>query len=225
MNLKWFRYKNCFPGHTANAYEDEHGKIIFDLGLSDKNVFFWWPDAEGRSPDPTKIHTSLTRFTIDPISSVSALREPQIIQDNNTEFYRIDDRFAAQVYRHCFFDLMDPTLGTKFLEIAPQLGGGHPLYNSLAHLDLSTGKTETYYPGDTHMVQEPVFIPRNEAADEGDGYLLALVNNYATMTSELHLLDVKNFGKALAIILLPLRLRQGLHGNWVDSRELNVSQV
>lgn len=38
---QWFQYKNSFPGHTANAYEDDSGNIHVDLGLSEKNVFFW----------------------------------------------------------------------------------------------------------------------------------------------------------------------------------------
>lgn len=100
------------------------------------------------------------------------------------------------------------------------MGGGYPLYNSLAHIDLATGKTELYFPGKTHMVQEPVFIPRKGSSAEGDGYLLALVNNYDTMSSELHLLDTRNFTEAQAVILLPVRLRHGLHGNWVDAEDL-----
>lgn len=220
IHRQWFRYQNSFPGHTANAYEDESGKIILDLGLSDKNVFFWWPDARGNAPEPSSIHSQLTRFTIDPLSSDLDLSNPSVLQSNNSEFYRIDDRFATQVYKHCFFNLMDPALGTDFVAIAPQLGGGYPLYNSLAHLDIDSGETEIYFPGKTHMVQEPVFIPRRGSSHEGDGYVMALVNNYVSMCSELHLLDTMDFTKAQAVILLPIRLRQGLHGNWVDSEDI-----
>ncbi len=213
---QWFRYRNSFPGHTSNAYEDESGRIVLDLGLSDKNVFFWWPDAQGNAPEPSSIRSQLTRFTIDPASPNLDLAAPQVLNHGNSEFYRIDDRFASQPYRHCFFDLMDPALGTNFPAIAPNLGGGYPLYNALAHLDLVTRKTDVYFPGRTHMVQEPVFIPRHGSDEEGDGYLLVLVNNYAAMSSELHLVDTRDFTKVQAVILLPVRLRHGLHGNWVD---------
>ena len=193
---------------------------MVDLGLSEKNVFFWWPDAQGNAPEPSSIHSQLTRFTINPSSSSLDLPQPQVLQGGNSEFYRIDDRFATRAYRHCFFDLLDPSLGTDFPTIAPRLGGGYPLYNSLAHLDIVTGATEVYFPGRTHMVQEPVFIPRRGSSEEGDGYLLALVNNYDTMGSELHLLDTRDFTKAKAVIDLPVRLRQGLHGNWVDAQDV-----
>ncbi|KAK3689088.1 carotenoid oxygenase [Podospora appendiculata] len=222
-DVKWFRYPNCFPSHSCNAFEDAAGNIVFDLGLCDKNLFFWWPDAAGNAPAPETLHTKLTRFTIDPRATdleLTAAANVQVLQHGNTEFYRLDDRFATQRYRHAFFDLMDPALGTDFRAIGPQLGGGYPLYNSLGHLDIATGETEVYFPGKTHMVQEPVFIPRRGSTVEGDGYLLALVNNYASMSSELHLVDTKDFTKAVAVIMLPLRLRHGLHGNWVDAADV-----
>lgn len=115
---------------------------------------------------------------------------------------------------------MNPALGTNFPAIMPQLGGGHPLYNALAHLNIETKETDVYFPGQTHMLQEPIFIPRRGSTAEGDGYVMALVNNYASMCSELHLLDTREFTKTKAIIMLPLRLRHGLHGNWVDGEEL-----
>ncbi|KAF4163605.1 hypothetical protein CNMCM6936_000524 [Aspergillus lentulus] len=89
-DVKWFHYKNCFPGHTSNAYEDESENLIIDLGLSDKNVFFWWPDAQGNAPE-SSIHSQLVRFTIDPRSEDLQLGEPRVLQGDNSEFYRIDD--------------------------------------------------------------------------------------------------------------------------------------
>lgn len=193
---------------------------MIDLGLSEKNVFFWWPDAQGNAPEPSSIHSQLVRFTLNPHAEDLALPEPKILHQGNSEFYRIDDRFATHSYRHCYFDLMDPQLGTDFERIRPNLGGGYPLYNSLAHFDNTTGQTEVYFPGNTHLVQEPVFIPRKDSTTEGDGWVLALVNNYATMASELHLLDTRDFTHAQAKILLPIRLRHGLHGSWVDGRDI-----
>ena len=127
--------------------------------------------------------------------------------------------------------LMDPRLGTDFATIGPRLGGGYPLYNCLAHWNSGTGKTEVYFPGKMHMVQEPVFIPRRgvvrvkeeEEEVEGNGFLLVLVNNYESMGSELHLVDTRDFTRARAVVLLPVRLRPGLHGNWVDALEVKSS--
>ncbi|KAM7212206.1 carotenoid oxygenase [Rhypophila decipiens] len=220
-SVKWFRHPNCFPGHVANAFEDDRGQLVIDIGVSPTNVFFWWPDANGNSPRPETIVSRLTRITLDPASEQLDILPEQVktLQSSNSEFYRIDDRIAFGRHRHVFYDAMDPALGTDFPSIAPNLGGGYPLYNSLEHLDLETGKTSVYFPGRHHMVQEPVFIPRKGSTEEGDGYLLALVNNYVTMGSELHLVDTRNFGETLAKVVLPIRLRHGLHGNWVDAAE------
>ena len=194
--------------------------ISFDLPLTDKNVFFWWPDAEGNAPDPREIHAKYVRFTFDPKSPTLDLPAPEVIYPCDMEFPRIDDRVAMTRHRHSFFDMMSPDLATDFAAIMPVLGGGHPLYNSLGHLDHETGKLETYFPGPTHMVQEPVFVPRSDGAPEADGFLMALVDNYATMSSELHIIDTRDFSTPQAIVKLNLRLRAGLHGNWVDAKEL-----
>lgn len=137
------------------------------------------------------------------------------------EFAKIDERYLMQKHTHIFFDVMDHP-HTNFSAIAASIGGGAPIYNALGHLETETGRYEKYFPGPTHLVQEPVFIPRSKDAVEGDGWLLALVNNLEVGYSELHLVDTKDFSKAQAIIKLPVRLRPGLHGNWVDGVNLET---
>jgi carotenoid cleavage dioxygenase len=91
-------------------------------------------------------------------------------------------------------------------------------FNSLAHVDHATGRTETYFVGPTSGFQEPVFIPRNADAPEGDGYLAAIVSRYDEMRSDLMVLDAQRIAEGpLATIRLPLRMRTGLHGNWVPA--------
>ncbi|CAN9186698.1 unnamed protein product [Alternaria alternata] len=219
-----FRAPNAFPGHTVNAYEDDSGNIVFDLPLTDKNVFFWWPDAQGNAPNPEQIAAQLVRFTFDPRSEDLDLPQHEIISGVDCDFTRVDDRFAGRKHSHAFFDVMDPTLGTDFPNTMPKMGGGYPPYNSLGHLDYQTMAIEKYFPEPTHFVQEPVFVARKGSTTaEGDGWVIALVNNAATMIRELHIVDTRNFGKAQTIIDLPIRLRAGLHGNWVDSQDLKSS--
>ncbi|KAL2831857.1 carotenoid oxygenase [Aspergillus pseudoustus] len=220
-DVKWFRSPNAFPGHVYNAYEED-GKILLDISVSDKNVFFWWPDAQGNAPDPREIAAFLFRFTIDPNATTADpdLPPAELLLPENGEFPRIDDRWAMKKHRHAFFDLMDMSAGTDWATVMPVAGGGFPPYNSLGHLDLQTKRFQKYFPGPTHFTQEPVFVPRGETAEEGDGYLIALVNNYATMASELHVVDTRDFSKPQAVVYLPVRLRAGLHGNWVDAKEM-----
>lgn len=50
---------------------------------------------------------------------------------------------------------------------------------------------------------------------------MCLLNNYAEMASELVILDTKDISKEVALIKLPIRLRTGLHGNWVDDDDID----
>lgn len=119
--------------------------------------------------------------------------------------------------------VLDVSLGTDMPAVAPLMGGGAPFYNAMARLNVKTGAASVYFPGPRHAVQEPVYIPKDGAdVEEGDGYVLFLVNNYGEMSSELHLVDTADFSKPQAIIKLPLKLRAGLHGNWVPKQELDL---
>jgi carotenoid cleavage dioxygenase len=70
-------------------------------------------------------------------------------------------------------------------------------------------------------LQEPTFIPKSDKSNEGEGYLVALVNRYDEMRSDLVLLDAQHVDEGpVATIRLPLRLRQGLHGSWVPMDQL-----
>jgi carotenoid cleavage dioxygenase-like enzyme len=94
-------------------------------------------------------------------------------------------------------------------------------FDSIGRVDHKTGTTTTHYVGDTSATQEPLFVPRAGATSEGDGYVIALVNRYASTRSDLLILDAENVdGEPLATIALPLRLRNGLHGTWLDADQV-----
>lgn len=166
------------------------------------------------------IRDPMVRFTIDPRSDNLDITS-EVIANVDCEFPRIDDRWATKDYTYCFVLTMDAKL-TDFAAISPQMGGGFPPYNGIAKLNVKSGQMVSYFAGSKRLFQEPIFIPRSDSAPEGDGYVVMLVNNYETMASELHILDTNNFEKAVAIVNLPLRLRHGLHGNWVAKQELDL---
>ncbi|KAM6525647.1 hypothetical protein FALCPG4_011183 [Fusarium falciforme] len=93
-------------------------------------------------------------------------------------------------------------------------------FNGIGHLDLETGKLEKWSAGPLPGFQEPAFIPRSKGAPEGDGFLFVLVNDYEAMRSKLVIIDVNMFQEPVATVKLPLRLRPGLHGNWVGAADL-----
>lgn len=106
------------------------------------------------------------------------------------------------------------------LTVHPQ-GGGYPIYNGLGMYNSKTKGCEKFFAGPRKFAQECVFIPRNKNAPEADGWVMCLLNNYETMSSELAILDTNNFKEPVAIVKLPVRLRPGLHGNWVDAADVD----
>lgn len=218
-DVKWFEAPHGFAGHVANAYEDDAGRILLEMAYSKVNLFFWWPDKDGKGPQPGQAQCDFVRWKIDYQSNQMPLPEAEYIVTEDMEFPRIDDRFAFEKHSHTFFCVMDKEAGTDMPFIGPVLGGGHPLANGLGHYNARTNKYVKYFAGPKKLTQECVFVPRKETAEEGDGYILVLLNNYEEMCSELVVIDTKDFSKEVALVKLPIRLRQGLHGNWVDAAD------
>ena len=70
--------------------------------------------------------------------------------------------------------------------------------------------------------QEPVFIPKVGSKKEGEGYLMALLNHLDVLRNDIVIFDAQNLAQGpIAAIHLPVKLRLGLHGNFVDQKELD----
>ena len=216
---QWFRAPNGFAGHVANAFEDSEGTIVLQMAYSKDNVFWWWADKDGKAPAPTEIRCDLVSWKIDYESEDLDLKMDQLLVKGDMEFPRIDDRFSTTPHTVTLFNLMDHSAGTDWRVIGPVLGGGHPIYNCIAMYNSASRKQVQYFVGPHKFCQECVFIPRSKDAQEADGYVMALLNNYADMTSELVILNTNDLTKEVALVKLPLRLRAGLHGNWVDDQD------
>jgi len=86
------------------------------------------------------------------------------------------------------------------------------------------GLEDVYFPGPTMTFQEPTFIPR-EGGAEGEGYLIALLNHLDQLRNDVVIFNAQNLSQGpLAVIHLPLKLKLGLHGNWVDNRDIEAWQ-
>ncbi|KUL88876.1 hypothetical protein ZTR_03539 [Talaromyces verruculosus] len=218
-DVKWFRAPHGFPGHTANAYEDADGIINFHTTYCKVNAFFWWPDKNGVAPKPDELEPRLYNFKIDYHSKNLDLGEPEtLLSTDNCEFPRIDDRIALARHSWVFINVLDVDAGTDLPFVATRMGGSPP-FNTIAAFNVKTKEYKKYFTGPRKTTQECVFVPRNADAPEGDGFVIALLNNYEDMVSELVILDTRDFSKEVALVRLPFTLRAGLHGNWVDSSD------
>lgn len=214
--MRWFRSPTLFASHVMNAFNDGT-RIHFDIPVARNNMFPFFPDVHGAPFKPQEAMSFLTRWTVDMASKGDEFTSSEQLTELFGEFPRIDDRYASQPYRHGWLlvsDFQKPFEG-------PGGRASGLMMNTIAHIDVSTRKQSTWWAGAQSMAQEVCFIPRTRDAAEGDGYLVALIDNLVTNYSDLAIFDAQHVAEGpLARAKLPFRLRPGLHGNWADRSQL-----
>ena len=212
--ISWHVGPTCFASHVMNAYEHD-GKIHLDMPVGETNVFPFFPEINGNDFDAAAATPYVSRWTIDLASPSQDFTRRQLT-DIPGEFPRIDERSATLPYDAGFVCMMgpDPTVPEGYTKLR---------FNLLGRLDSRTGEATTHYVGDASATQEPIFVPRPGSTDPGDGYLMALINRFEEMRCDLLILDATRIDEEpVATIALPMRLRNGLHGTWVDGADLSA---
>ena len=193
-DIIWCNVDPCYVFHPCNAYETDDGKVIVDVVAHD-TMF-----AESvAGPDSHK--TTFERWTID-AGTKEVTRK--VIDAARQEFPRPDERRYGKPYRYAY---------------ATPLAREDDTFLSDSHIirhDLHTGTRIEHrfaagqYPG------EFVFVPRSATSAEDDGWLMGYVVNLAAQTTDLVILNAKDFsGPPQAVITIPQRIPAGFHGNWI----------
>ncbi|MFF4630057.1 carotenoid oxygenase family protein [Streptomyces griseorubiginosus] len=221
-DVRWFRAPNAFPGHTLNAFEDR-GKIYYDVPLADDNGFHFFPDANGYAPHPASLKGAVMRVEIDPKRSDLRARA-EVLTPALADFPAVDDRYLTTAYRHAFLTGADPSAMPNLAALKAMPFNGP--FNAFLHVDAHSGDVKkTWTPGPMAGVQEPVFVSRDQSAPEGDGYLIALVNRYDEIRSDLVILDTADIAAGpVATARLPFRMKNALHGSWASAEEFTRSR-
>lgn len=127
------------------------------------------------------------------------VKESQI-DDTAIEFPRINESRIGKNYRYGYVSTF-----TK---------GFSP--NGLKKYDLVSGRSEIYSVGDHKAFMEPVFIAKENASEEDDGWLLSYSYDQNIDSSDVVILDACNISDGpVATIHLPRRVPFGFHGNWL----------
>lgn len=57
---------------------------------------------------------------------------------------------------------------------------------------------------------------------EGEGYLIGLLNHLDVLRNDIVIFDAQNISQGpLAVIHLPVKLRLGLHGNFIEQKDID----
>ena len=196
-SVRWIEVDPVYVFHPANAYEED-GHLHCDMMEYPSAPLFPNPDGSRRVP----VRARLVHWSIDLNDSAArVIRTP--VSDLVGEFPRIDERFAGLPYRHVW--------QTANVEMNEALQ-----FDSLAHLDLKSGRQTLRRFSGGDSVGEPVFVPRNATAPEGDGWILAVVHRAGEGRSDLLILNAQDIGgEPEAVLELPCRVPAGFHGSWV----------
>jgi carotenoid cleavage dioxygenase-like enzyme len=189
-DIIWCPVDPCFIFHAVNAFDAPGGEVVLDVVVHDR--MFWQ-----RTSGPDSQQCALERWVVDP---VAARVERTVLDPAPQEFPRIDERLLGQPYRYAYtMALTDPFLGT-----------------ALFKHDLADGTRETHDFGPGRHPCEFVFVPAHRLAAEDEGWLMGFVIDAAAETTDLAILDARNFeAPPLASIRVPHIVPPGFHGNWV----------
>ncbi|MEM9255003.1 MAG: carotenoid oxygenase family protein [Pseudomonadota bacterium] len=201
-DIRWYEGDACYVFHFANG-RDHDGVITMEACHFDSPPLF--PMADG-APTPPNVHPSMARWTLD-LKAQNPRVTMNYLADHGAEFPVIDKRYAMRDYAHTWYTSTDRT-------IPAHIPDSDVVYNAIVHFNVKTGSADTY-AFTAGYVSEPVFIPRDESAAEGDGWVLSCVYDIASNTSALCVFDAQNIsagpvGKAWVSHRVPVCF----HGTW-----------
>jgi carotenoid cleavage dioxygenase len=186
-DVVWFEIDPCYVFHPMNAYEDGD-EIVVDVCRSAMMM------NPGTKDEPTRLH----RWTIDPVAGKV---EERPLDDRHVEFPRVPDARIGLPYRYGY---------------TAEFGSDGPAARAFRKYDLETGASTAHELGEGRSGGEPVFVPRDGATAEDDGYLLSYVYDARENKSELVVVDARRMeGEPLARVHLPVRVPAGFHGSWI----------
>ncbi|MGB0112653.1 MAG: carotenoid oxygenase family protein [Ilumatobacteraceae bacterium] len=193
-DIVWIDVPLGYSFHPMNAYDTPDGKVVIDLcnfeRMFDTDILGPFGDALPR----------LERWELDPATRTASTT---VIDETPNEFPRHNGSFATKPYRYgyCASPVADMTSG----------------WPTIKH-DLQTGERQSFDHGPGRAAGEPVFVARDGATEEDDGWLITLVHDLGTDSAEFVVMDAQDFGRTdyVASVALPQRVPFGFHGNWVS---------
>jgi carotenoid cleavage dioxygenase-like enzyme len=189
----WLEADPFFVYHFANGFE-RAGQIVIDYV---RHGSFSLGPAPGLQTPP-RLH----RLTIDLASRKIADTQ---VADLRVEFPRCNDRLEALPTRFVYL----PTLTGSLRQPNPP----SDTFNTMLKVNTETGEVARHDFGNK-IAGEAVFVPRGNRGED-DGYLAIFTFDPESRSSDFVLLDAARIDAApVAVVRLPQRVPQGLHGTW-----------
>lgn len=198
-DVKWFDVKPCYCFHTLNAYEEGNEVVVYGMRVPEI-----WRDSSAMDMSTTPDPASSPRLHEWRLDMVKGTVKERYLDDEAAEFPRIPSSVQGHPMRYGYaLGIGDPT--------------GAAMGGKINKYDLKNGATRKshQFPAG-HEPGETVFVAREGAKHEDDGFLMTYVWKPDTDTSYMVILDAANVeAKPLAEIHVPRRIVSGFHTSWI----------
>lgn len=211
-DIRWFEAEPTFVLHFLNAYE-EGDEIIID-GYFEEDPM---PQSPNDAPtgyarmmaylDQALMRPKLHRWRL---NLKTGKTTEQRLDDRILEFGMINQQYLGRKYRYAYSAVAKP---------------GWFLFTGMVKHDLETGTSESISFGEDRYGSESPFVPRINAKDEDDGYIVSYVTDMKADRSECVLWDAKKLGDGpVCRIILPHRISSGTHATWAQGADIRAAQ-
>ncbi len=189
-DIIWSPVEPGYAYHPMNAYEDSNGNVVIDIVRYDR---MFDEDVNGPFGDS---QPRLDRWTVNPPARTV---NEEIVDERSQEFPRCHPDLNGKPYRYGY------TVAVAGYD-----------FPAIYKHDLRSGTATQFDLGPGRQGAEPVFVPKDNAEAEDDGYLMTFVLDQNRNASDLIILDARDLSRpALAEVHLPVRVPYGFHGNWI----------
>lgn len=125
---------------------------------------------------------------------------------------------ASRLFGACEFPRVAPHVAGRRHRSLVLLGGESGLLSSVNLVDTDSGKVDGYRFGPGWQVEEHVLVPRRNALDETDAYLVGVVQDLRKGVGVLSVFDAARVSAGpLALARLPYRTPHCFHGNFLST--------
>jgi all-trans-8'-apo-beta-carotenal 15,15'-oxygenase len=188
--VRMFELPARFLYHVGNAWEDKDGTIRIDACLAKDLAFATRVARElplGIFEEPPYAEPTLITLYANGRSEIAGVGRV-------AEFPTVDQRRVASRQRFTW-------------TVLP---------HGLARWDWENGKHQRFDYGSQYWPEEPIFVPRDHSADEGEGWIVATRLNMKSRRSELVVFDASQLADGpLAIFENHYSIPLGFHGAFV----------
>lgn len=209
---------HCYAYHHINGFDvDEKGhKVVFDTCTWDRFTLYFKDIVE---PDGKECYprTKLTRFEIDVEQGTATHRT---LNERPCEYPAVSPDVVGEPYKYSY-------MSTSYYKEGDVYGPMQSL-TKISFDSKSPGaiaEEENWLPGEQKFVGEPIVVPKKDSKGEDDVWVLILVHDSETVTTDLAILDGEDITAGpVASMKLPTYVPMGVHGSWANEYILGPNE-